>query len=70
MTAAGSHAVPAEYQDSQTIRGVLQSARTVAVVGLSENALRPSHFVGFYLQRHGYTVVPVNPREPEVLGAT
>ena len=70
MTAAGSHAVPAEYQDSQTIRGVLQSARTVAVVGLSANALRPSHFVGFYLQRHGYTVVPVNPREPEVLGAT
>ena len=69
MTAARSLPVPAEYQDPETIRGLLQTARTVAVVGLSGNPQRPSHFVGFYLQRHGYTVVPVNPREPEVLGA-
>lgn len=69
MTAAGSHLVPAEYQSPEVIRGLLLSARTVAVVGLSSNPLRPSHFVGFYLQRHGYTVVPVNPREQEVLGA-
>ena len=62
--------MPAEYQDPETIRVLLHSARTVAVVGLSGNPLRPSHFVGFYLQRHGYTIVPVNPREPEVLGAT
>jgi predicted CoA-binding protein len=46
----------------------LRSARTVAVVGLSSNPLRASHFVGFYLQRHGYTIIPVNPRESEVLG--
>lgn len=70
MTAAGSLAVPAELQDPGTIRGLLHSARTIAVVGLSGNPLRPSHFVGFYLKRHGYRIVPVNPREPEVLGET
>ncbi|MBI3538284.1 MAG: CoA-binding protein [Chloroflexi bacterium] len=57
-----------EYQDTQTIREILLSARTIAIVGLSSNVLRPSHFVGFYLQRHGYRIVPVNPREKEVLG--
>ncbi len=58
------------YQDPATIRQVLASAKTVAVVGLSANELRASHFVGFYLRRHGYHVVPVNPREREVLGET
>jgi uncharacterized protein len=53
-----------------TIQRLLHSARTIAIVGLSGNALRASHFVGFYLQRHGYRVIPVNPREPEVLGET
>ena len=57
-----------EYQDTQTIRDILLSARTIAMVGLSSNVLRASHFVGFYLQRHGYRIVPVNPREREVLG--
>jgi uncharacterized protein len=61
---------PAEYQDERTIRSILHSTRTVAIVGLSSNVLRPSHFVGFYLQRHGYRIVPVNPREREVLGET
>lgn len=59
---------PAFYQDPETIRRLLTTARTVAVVGLSPNVLRPSNFVGFYLQRHGYRVVPVNPRESEILG--
>ena len=58
------------YQDDVTIRHVLDSAKTIAVVGLSTNELRASHFVGFYLRRHGYRVIPVNPRESEVLGQT
>lgn len=57
-----------KYQDPVVIRGVLQAAHTIAIVGLSSNVLRPSYFVGFYLQRHGYRVVPVNPNEREVLG--
>ena len=47
---------------------IVRGARTIAIVGLSPNELRPSHFVGFYLQRHGYRVIPVNPRETEILG--
>ena len=58
------------YQDPLTIQRLLHGARTIAIVGLSGNALRASHFVGFYLRRHGYRVIPVNPRETEVLGET
>ena len=59
---------PSRYQDPLTIQRVLYSAKTVAIVGLSRNELRASYFVGFYLKRHGYRVIPVNPREPEILG--
>ena len=58
----------ARFQDPLAIQRVLLSARTIAVVGLSGSALRASHFVGFYLQRHGYRLIPVNPRESAVLG--
>jgi uncharacterized protein len=58
------------YQDPLEIQRVLHTASTIAIVGLSSNELRASHFVGFYLQRHGYRVIPVNPRETEVLGET
>jgi predicted CoA-binding protein len=61
---------PASYQDPSEIAAILRSARTVAIVGLSPNELRASNFVGFYLQRHGYRVIPVNPREQEILGET
>jgi len=56
------------YQDPSTIQRVLHNARTVAIVGLSANELRASNFVGYYLKRRGYDVIPVNPREPEILG--
>jgi predicted CoA-binding protein len=56
------------YQDPLSIQRILHSARTIAVVGLSKNHLRASYFVGFYLRRHGYRVIPVNPRESEILG--
>lgn len=58
----------APYQDTTAIQRVLHSARTIAVVGLSKNELRASNFVGYYLLRHGYRMVPVNPRESEILG--
>jgi predicted CoA-binding protein len=58
----------ARYQDPLTIQRVLHTAKTVAIVGLSSKELRPSYFVGYYLKRHGYRVIPVNPRESEVLG--
>jgi hypothetical protein len=61
-------AVDPRYQDPRTIRDILLSARTVAIVGLSPDELRASNFIGFYLRRHGYTVVPVNPKEREILG--
>ncbi len=67
---SGAVAVDPKYQDERTIRDILRSARTVAVVGLSPSVLRPSNFVGYYLQRHGYRIVPVNPKEKEILGET
>jgi predicted CoA-binding protein len=58
------------YQDPATIQRVLHATRTVAIVGLSGNELRASHFVGYYLKRHGFRVVPVNPAAAEILGET
>ena len=57
----------ADYQDPRIIRAAL-GERRVAIVGLSANELRASHFVGYYLKRHGYDIVPVNPRENSILG--
>jgi hypothetical protein len=56
------------YQDPMTIQRVLHTAKTVAIVGLSRSELRASHFVGFYLRRHAYRIIPVNSRESEILG--
>jgi predicted CoA-binding protein len=56
------------YQDPLVISEILHTARTIAIVGLSSNHLRPSNFVGFYLQRHGYRIIPVNPNEREAVG--
>jgi len=47
---------------------LLDSARTIAVVGLSSKKTRPSYGVAAYLQRAGYRIIPVNPQEAEVLG--
>ncbi len=52
----------------ETIEEVLKSSRTIAVVGLSSNPMRPSYGVARYLQQMGYRIIPVNPNESQVLG--
>jgi uncharacterized protein len=47
---------------------ILQQARTIAMVGLSSNPFRPSHFAAIYMLAEGYNVIPVNPREQVILG--
>jgi len=47
---------------------ILETYKRIAMVGLSSNPFRPSHFAAIYMLSHGYDVTPVNPRETEVLG--
>jgi len=54
--------------DANTLKRILESTKTIAVVGMSNKVHRPSYFVGKYLLDHGYTVYPVNPTFSEVLG--
>ena len=51
------------------LRGILERARTIAVVGLSPKPIRPSYSVAAYLQRASYRVVPINPGHDTILGA-
>jgi predicted CoA-binding protein len=55
--------------DVATLRRLLTGYRRVAIVGLSADPMRPSHFAAKYLQDHGFDIVPVNPRYESVLGA-
>ena len=52
----------------QELRSILEDPKTIAVVGLSSNPDRPSNEVAEFLQSKGYRIVPVNPKETEVLG--
>lgn len=52
----------------ELIRDILASAKTIAVVGLSDNPSRASHEVSLYMQKHGYRILPVNPALETVLG--
>ena len=54
--------------DSAGLRHILQESRIIAVVGLSSNEQRPSYRVAKYMMEHGYTIIPVNPAESEILG--
>jgi predicted CoA-binding protein len=54
--------------DINTLRRILRESKTVAVVGLSADWFRPSYFAAKYMQEHGYRVIPVNPKYPEILG--
>jgi hypothetical protein len=53
---------------SDPIFDILKQAHTIAVVGLSDSPLRPSHGVAAYLQTQGYRIIPVNPQIEESLG--
>src|ERR1700689_3628222 len=50
------------------IADLLRRSKTIAVVGLSCNPMRPSHGVTAYMQRHGYRIIPINPQIEECLG--
>jgi len=54
--------------DIASLRRILRTSRTIAVVGLSADWFRPSYFAAKYMQEHGYRVVPVNPRYESILG--
>ena len=54
--------------DIVTLRRLLRGAHTLAIVGLSADWFRPSFFAAKYMQAHGYRIVPVNPKYPEILG--
>lgn len=54
--------------DIAALRRILGENKVIAVVGLSEDWFRPSYFAAKYMQEHGYRIIPVNPKYPEILG--
>ena len=54
--------------DINSLRRILRENRVIAVVGLSADWFRPSYFAAKYMLEHGYRVIPVNPKYPEILG--
>jgi uncharacterized protein len=54
--------------DINTLRRILRESKVIAVVGLSADWFRPSYFAAKYMLEHGYRVIPVNPKYPEILG--
>jgi predicted CoA-binding protein len=57
-----------DINSPQAIKQILEECRTIAVVGLSSNPMRPSNSVSDYMRRRGYRIIPVNPNESEVFG--
>jgi len=60
--------VPEGLEFADPIAEILKKSKTIAVVGLSSNSMRPSFGVTEYMQEAGYRIIPVNPNEKEVLG--
>lgn len=61
-------AYTAPMSDIATLRRILGTCKTLAIVGLSPQWHRPSFFAAKYMQGHGYRIVPVNPTATEILG--
>lgn len=57
-----------QINSPEVISEILADTRTIAVVGLSSNPMRPSYDVSRYMQQQGYRIIPVNPNESSVLG--
>jgi len=62
-----------KINEPEIIRSMLgaiakENPRTIAVIGLSADPSKPSHYVSAYMQQHGYKLYPINPSIPEVLG--
>ncbi len=67
---SGSSPVPGiKRVDDETKRSILESAKNIAVVGISTRPHRPAHSVPHYLQQHGYTIFPVRSDVDQILGA-
>jgi predicted CoA-binding protein len=60
--------VMTDGNDIETLRQILARSTTIAVVGLSADWFRPSFFAAKYMQEHGYRILPVNPKYPQILG--
>lgn len=56
------------YHDGATITHLLDTVKTIAVVGLSSDPSRAGYYVPAYLQKHGYRIIPVNPTLQQALG--
>ena len=70
MTESQSCEFPESNPLDSEIKQILESSKTIAVVGLSDKPERDSYRVAQYLKEHGYTIIPVNPSKSEILGET
>ena len=61
-------ALPEQNATPAEIAGILRASKVIAVVGLSPKPERPSHSVSLYMMDQGYTIIPVNPGQTEILG--
>ena len=59
---------PTINSNSKEIKAIFDSVKTIAVLGLSPDANKDSHMVAKYLKEAGYTIIPVYPKEDEILG--
>jgi predicted CoA-binding protein len=68
MTENQTCSIPGSNPTHDEIRNILKCYKTVAIVGLSDKPEKDSHVVAMYLKAHGYTIIPVNPANSEILG--